>query len=74
MPNTSVAGNVQSALDEAGESRYSAPEIQWPEDYGMDEVLITKESDVYGIGMVAYEVSPHCPASPGPRENFTLTY
>ena len=37
--------------------RYSAPEIQWPEDYSMDEVLVTKESDVYGMAMVIYEAS-----------------
>jgi len=43
--------------------RYSAPEIQWPEDHDEDRILITKESDVYGIGMVAYEVSSHLPVS-----------
>ncbi|KAF9648576.1 kinase-like protein [Thelephora ganbajun] len=36
--------------------RYSAPELLWPKDLGMDKILTTKESDVYGMGMVAYEV------------------
>ena len=63
---------LESGLDETKESRYSAPEILSPEDYDMDKVLITKQSDVYAIGMVAYEASSHCPASPGPRANFTL--
>ncbi|KAF9650321.1 kinase-like protein [Thelephora ganbajun] len=58
VPGTSIAGwHVQSALDgEVDDYRYSAPEIQWPEDYGMDKILITKESDVYGMAMVIYEV------------------
>jgi len=43
--------------------RYSAPEIQWPEDHGKDDILITKESDVYGMGMVVYEASSDHPAS-----------
>ena len=39
--------------------RYSAPEI-WSVG-----ACITKESDVYGIGMVAYEASYHYPVSSG---------
>ena len=72
VPGTSVAGHVQSALEaDMDKCRYSAPEIQWPEDHDMDKVLITKESDVYGVGMVAYEASPHCPVSSSPRSNLT---
>lgn len=57
VPGTSVEGHVQSGggIDNY---RYSAPEIQWPENHDVDEILITKESDVYGMGMVLYEVSP----------------
>lgn len=40
----------------ANKHRYSAPETLWPEDHGMLEILMTKESDVYGMSMVAYEV------------------
>ena len=40
---------------------YTAPEIALPEDFGnVDNTLATKEGDVYGIGMVAYEASSHC--------------
>jgi len=55
VPGTSIADHKQS---EGGTDsyRYSAPEVQWPEDHGNDKVLITKGSDVYGMGMVAYEV------------------
>lgn len=57
MPNTSVAAHIQSALDaDADEFRYMAPEIQWPETYNLDEILITRESDVYELAMVVYEV------------------
>ena len=54
-PGTSIASHVQSAGDIA-DYRYSAPEVQWPEDDAIDDILlITKESDVYGMGMVVYE-------------------
>ena len=66
VPGTSVAGHMQSGGD-IDNYRYSAPEIQWPEEHGMDEILITKESDVYGMAMVVYEASSHRPTSSGPR-------
>ena len=46
--------------------RYSAPEIQWPEDHDMGHILITKESDVYGMSMIVYEASSHLPVSSSP--------
>lgn len=68
VPGTSIAGHMQSG-GEIDNYRYSAPEIQWPEDHDTDEILITKESDVYGMAMIAYEASSHRMA-PGP--NLTL--
>ena len=47
IPGTSIAGHVQSGGD-VNNYRYSAPEIQWPEDHGMDKILLTEGSDVYG--------------------------
>ena len=47
--------------------RYSAPEVRWPEDRYKDRILISKESDVYGMGMVAYEASSHPRVSSGSR-------
>ena len=38
--------------------RWSAPELQQPDVYGMQSVIATKPSDIYGMGMVIYEVSP----------------
>jgi len=67
VKDTSVAAHVQSAGEIDNNYRYLAPEIQSPESYGMDKILISKESDVYGIGMIAYEVSSHRPVSSGPR-------
>ena len=70
VPGTSVAGHSQSELDEnMYKCQYSAPEIQWPEDYDMEKVLITKESDVYSLAMVAYEASFRRPVSSGSRAN-----
>ena len=56
VPGTPLAGYFQYSLKgNLGGNRYLAPEIQWPEDYGTDEVIVTKESDVFGMAMVIYE-------------------
>ena len=36
--------------------RWAAPELQQPDVYGMQKVIVTKASDIYGMGMVVYEV------------------
>ena len=65
---TSIAGHVQSGGDKY---RYLAPEIQWRDDGEMDKILPTEESDVYGMGMVAYEASRRL-VLPGKGSNLTL--
>ena len=52
---------------EADDSRYSAPEIQRPEDYGLDNILLTRESDVYEMAMVIYEARYYRTVSSGPK-------
>ena len=48
---------MASVLDgQIDDFRYSAPEVQWPEDFDMTEVRLTKESDIYGMAMVIYKV------------------
>lgn len=37
--------------------RYSAPETQFPKGCGESVTPATRERDVYGMGMVAYEAS-----------------
>lgn len=60
VPNTSVADfKEQLSVRDLDYSPYSAPEILWPEEHGKDKIVITKESDVYGIGMIVYEASSH---------------
>ena len=41
--------------------RWAAPELQRPDEYGAAKVVATKPSDIYGMGMVIYEVSPRNP-------------
>ena len=54
---TSTAGHPQSEVDgNDGKYRYSAPEM-WPDEDSMTKHLTTKESDVYSMGMIAYQVS-----------------
>ena len=45
--------------------RWAAPELQRPDEYEMSKVVATKPSDIYGMGMVIYEVSAvtHSPSS-----------
>ena len=50
------------------EYRYSAPEVQSPEDFGMDKILFTEGSDVYGMAMITYEARSHRPTSYNLRE------
>jgi len=40
--------------------RWAAPELQRPDEYDMSKVA-TKPSDIYGMGMVVYEVRPRTP-------------
>ncbi|KAF9650320.1 kinase-like protein, partial [Thelephora ganbajun] len=36
--------------------RWAAPELQRPDEYNMPKVVATKPSDIYGMGMVIFEV------------------
>ena len=36
--------------------RWAAPELQRPDEYDLVKVVATKPSDIYGMGMVIYEV------------------
>lgn len=50
--------------DHTPDLRFRAPEVQWPEEHAVekiDEVAVTKESDVYEAAMVVYEASSHSP-------------
>ena len=38
--------------------KWAAPELQEPGDYGTEKIFATMPSDIYGMGMVIYEVSP----------------
>ena len=68
VPDTSIAAHSQSEMDgDVDKYRYSAPEVQWHDGSETEKILITKESDVYGMAMVAYEVSSHRPVSSDPR-------
>ena len=56
VPDTSIVGHVQSGGD-IDNCRYFAPELHQSEGRGVDEITATRESDVYGMGMVVYEAS-----------------
>lgn len=52
--NNLTAGTM--SLDEL-RWRWAAPELQQPDEYDLPKVVATKPSDIYGMGMVIYEVS-----------------
>ena len=73
VPGTPFAGYLQYLVERGlDDCRYQAPELQVPEDYGIDKILITKESDVYGMAMVIYEARSYKPISPGLGSDLTL--
>ena len=62
-------GVVQLDMQSMGDTdnyRYSAPETQFPKDQGEGITPITRQRDVYGMGMITYEASSHIPVSPSP--------
>jgi len=64
-PGTSTADHIQSGVDgDDNDYPYMEPEILLPDELyagNVDRILATKEGDVYGMGMVVYEASYHCP-------------
>ena len=68
MLDSSVMGHAQSKGD-IDNYRYLAPELQQPEGHGTDEILITKESDVYGMAMVVSEAGYYHPLPSSIRVN-----
>ena len=70
VPNTSIANHNQSG-GEIVDCVYTAPEM-WRDDGGEDIIRLTKENDVYGMGMVVYEVSSAVPR--GPIRGLHLTF
>ena len=73
VPGIPVADCLQSSLEEDPRGyRYLAPEIQWPEEHGTDKILVTKESDIYGMAMVVYEARFYKTISCGPESNLTV--
>ena len=64
VQGTSIATHMQSG-GEIDECVYTAPEM-WE-----DDIRITKENDVYGMGMVVYEVSSTVPRNSAQASNLT---
>ena len=55
------SGFTLEDVDEAVEpnaSRWCSPEILHPDSFGLTRARLTKASDVYAFGMLAYEVGP----------------
>lgn len=39
--------------------RWLAPELVFPEEFGLNDLICTKESDIYSFSMLMYEVRAH---------------
>lgn len=57
--DTGTADVTSSAGDEfiGGITRWTSPELIYPEKFGLQKPQVTRESDCYAFGMVVYEVS-----------------
>lgn len=51
-----IDGSVESNV-----SRWCSPEILHPGGFGLTKARVTKASDIYAFGMLAYEVGPTFP-------------
>ena len=55
------SGFVLEDVNEAdglNSSRWCSPEILHPDSFGLTRARLTKASDIYAFGMLAYEVGP----------------
>ena len=56
-PTTAEPGDTSPSL---GTARYMAPELLNPSGFGLKDSNPTKDSDIYALGMVTYQVrNPH---------------
>ena len=53
-PNTSNASTTMTSA--TGSTRWMSPELLNPEQFGLNRSNATKESDIYAVGVVMYEV------------------
>jgi hypothetical protein len=52
-PNASIA---ETSATSGGTTRWMAPELLSPEDFGLSRMELTMASDIYALGMVVLEV------------------
>jgi len=70
-----VVSDTPTAAQPVGDTDshwYSAPELHRPEGRCIHEILTTKESDVYGMGVVILEASSRRPISSDIRANYHI--
>ena len=58
-PNTVDPGSTKAPT--VSTVRYMAPELLNPSGFGLKNKIPTKRSDIYGFGVVTYQVSTRCP-------------
>ena len=69
VPGTPFAGYLQPSVEgNSGNQCYLAPELQ-PQKYISDKIIVTKESDIYGMANIIYEARSYKLISLGPGSN-----
>jgi serine/threonine protein kinase len=58
LPESEVNTGILVSECDPWSVRWHAPELLFPEKFGLDGARRTKETDVYAFAMVMYEVSP----------------
>ncbi|CCM00443.1 uncharacterized protein FIBRA_02475 [Fibroporia radiculosa] len=56
--NVDTIGAITTTSNSTGSTRWMAPELLDPEQYGLDEARLSYRRDVYALAMVMYETRP----------------
>ena len=58
LPESEVDTGISVTECDPWSVRWLAPELLFPEKFGFGSVRLTKETDIYALAMVMYEVGP----------------
>lgn len=56
LPDPGVGTGIPASECDPRSARWLAPELLFPEKFGLESARLTKETDIYAFGMVMYEV------------------
>jgi len=73
LPESGASAGVPVSEGDPFSVRWHAPELLFPEEFGLESPRRTKETDVYAFGMVMFEVGFFSPFQPSGPDDHTLS-